>query len=158
MMTLNADGETLFKVVISQTRKPEIGDKFSSRHGQKGVVGLIVGQEDMPFDDQGIVPDIIMNPHGFPSRMTVGKMIEILGGKAAALSGILQDATAFENKSEGDHVTCQEMGEILKQNGFHYQGKDILTSGVNGQPMQAYIYRWGTGVTTCRCSNSQKSI
>ncbi|XP_028968904.1 DNA-directed RNA polymerase III subunit RPC2 isoform X2 [Galendromus occidentalis] len=141
MVSVNADGETLFKVVMSQTRKPEIGDKFSSRHGQKGVVGLIVGQEDMPFDDQGVVPDIIMNPHGFPSRMTVGKMIEILAGKAAALSGEVQDATAFENKSEGEPVTCSEMGELLQRNGFHFQGKDILTCGVNGQPMQAYIYR-----------------
>ncbi len=83
----------MVKVLIRQTRRPELGDKFSSRHGQKGVVGNIVNQEDMAFTDLGVCPDLIMNPHGFPSRMTVGKMIELLAGKAGVLKGELQYGT-----------------------------------------------------------------
>jgi DNA-directed RNA polymerase III subunit RPC2 len=103
MITETDNDQTLVKTLVRQTRRPELGDKFSSRHGQKGVCGLIVNQEDMPFNDQGIVPgtvlsfafkdfhssppvDTIMNPHGFPSRMTVGKMIELLAGKVSHLS------------------------------------------------------------------------
>ena len=77
MLTSTPDAEYLIKMLLRQTRRPELGDKFSSRHGQKGVTGLIVQQEDMPVTDQGIVPDMIMNPHGFPSRMTVGKLMEL---------------------------------------------------------------------------------
>ncbi|KMU73930.1 DNA-directed RNA polymerase 3 subunit RPC2 [Coccidioides immitis RMSCC 3703] len=96
VMISTTEGENqLLKVQTRQTRRPEVGDKFSSRHGQKGVVGIIAEQADMPFTDQGIVPDIIMNPHGFPSRMTVGKMLELVAGKAGILSGQFGYGTAF---------------------------------------------------------------
>ena len=93
LLTTNEADQNLIKVLVRQTRRPELGDKFSSRHGQKGVCGIIVNQEDMPFSDLGVCPDIIMNPHGFPSRMTVGKMIELLAGKAGVLKGELQYGT-----------------------------------------------------------------
>jgi DNA-directed RNA polymerase III subunit RPC2 len=95
VMTTNEEDQTMIKVSIRQTRRPELGDKFSSRHGQKGVVGIIVPQEDLPFSEQGVIPDVIMNPHGFPSRMTVGKMIELLSGKAGVLAGEVQYGTVY---------------------------------------------------------------
>ncbi|KND03406.1 DNA-directed RNA polymerase III core subunit RET1 [Spizellomyces punctatus DAOM BR117] len=134
LLTTNEEDQTLVKVRIRQTRRPELGDKFSSRHGQKGVCGIIVQQEDMPFSDNGVVPDIIMNPHGFPSRMTVGKMIELLAGKAGVLAGQLQYGTAFGGSKVDD------MSRILIENGYSYSGKDYLTSGITGEPLQAYIF------------------
>ncbi|KAL5520388.1 RPC2 [Sanghuangporus baumii] len=134
MLTDTENDQTLVKVLIRQTRRPELGDKFSSRHGQKGVCGLIVNQEDMPFNDDGITPDSIMNPHGFPSRMTVGKMIELLAGKAGVLDGSLQYGTAFGGSK------VEDMSRILVDHGFNYGGKDMLTSGITGEQMEAYVF------------------
>ncbi|KZO97551.1 beta and beta-prime subunits of DNA dependent RNA-polymerase [Calocera viscosa TUFC12733] len=134
MLTETENDQTLVKVLIRQTRRPELGDKFSSRHGQKGVCGLIINEEDMPFNDQGIKPDVIFNPHGMPSRMTVGKMIELLAGKAGVLKGKLQYGTAFGGSK------VEDMSQILIENGFNYAGKDYLTSGLTGEPMEAYVY------------------
>ncbi|EDN09804.1 DNA-directed RNA polymerase III 130 kDa polypeptide [Histoplasma mississippiense (nom. inval.)] len=124
----------LIKVQTRQTRVPEVGDKFSSRHGQKGVVGIIAEHADMPFSDLGIVPDIIMNPHGFPSRMTVGKMLELIAGKAGILSGQFGYGTAFGGSP------VEEMSAILVDHGFSYGGKDYLTSGITGEPLPAYVF------------------
>ena len=125
---------TIFKIQTRQTRTPEVGDKFSSRHGQKGVVGLIADAVDMPFSDSGIVPDMIMNPHGFPSRMTVGKMLELVAGKAGVLDGRCGYGTAFG----GTPVT--EVGAALLRHGFSYAGKDALTSGITGVPLRFYVF------------------
>ena len=97
MLTSTEEDHFLIKVLMRSTRRPELGDKFSSRHGQKGVCGIIVNQEDMPFDDNGVCPDIIMNPHGFPSRMTVGKLIELLAGKAALFDGKFKYGTVNQS-------------------------------------------------------------
>lgn len=89
LLTSSENEHFIIKMLMRSTRTPELGDKFSSRHGQKGVCGIIVPQEDMPFSDQGVCPDLIMNPHGFPSRMTVGKMIELLAGKAGVYGSMM---------------------------------------------------------------------
>ncbi|KAG8857812.1 DNA-directed RNA polymerase III core subunit ret1 [Tulasnella sp. 330] len=134
MLTNMENDQVLVKVNTRQTRRPELGDKFSSRHGQKGVCGLIVNQEDLPFNNQGIMPDTIMNPHGFPSRMTVGKMIELLAGKAGVMCGKLQYGTAFGGSK------VEDMSRILIEHGFNYAGKDSLTSGITGEVQEAYTY------------------
>ena len=87
VLTSNEEHPIIIKTILRQTRTPEYGDKLSSRHGQKGVCGLIVNEEDVPFSEAGWRPDLIMNPHGYPSRMTVGKLMELLGSKAAAFDG-----------------------------------------------------------------------
>ncbi|KAI1329304.1 RNA polymerase Rpb2 [Xylariaceae sp. FL0255] len=137
VMITQTDRETqLIKVQTRQTRRPEIGDKFSSRHGQKGVVGIIVDHEDLPFSDSGIVPDIIMNPHGFPSRMTVGKLLECLTGKASVIKG-------RKDYGYGDCFRShplEAMSAELVDAGFSWEGKDYFTSGITGEPLQAYIF------------------
>jgi DNA-directed RNA polymerase III subunit RPC2 len=135
----DSDGSRVVKVLVRQCRRPEIGDKFSSRHGQKGVCGLIINQEDMPFSEKGICPDLIMNPHGFPSRMTVGKMIELVSGKAAVFKGRQGYGTAFgEATGSADKIedVCRELVEM----GYSYHGSDIMTSGITGEPIQSYIF------------------
>ncbi|XP_073024708.1 DNA-directed RNA polymerase III subunit 2 isoform X1 [Primulina eburnea] len=127
------------KFMIRHTRRPEVGDKFSSRHGQKGVCGTIVQQEDFPFSERGICPDLIMNPHGFPSRMTVGKMLELLGSKAGVSCGRFHYGSAFgEPGGHADKV--EAISETLVKHGFSYNGKDFIYSGITGEPLQSYIF------------------
>ncbi|XP_068646437.1 DNA-directed RNA polymerase III subunit 2 isoform X1 [Aristolochia californica] len=133
------DNNLCIKFLIRHTRRPEVGDKFSSRHGQKGVCGTIIQQEDFPFSERGICPDLIMNPHGFPSRMTIGKMIELLGGKAGVSCGRFHYGSAFgEPSGHADRV--EVISETLVKHGFSYSGKDLIYSGITGCPLQAYIF------------------
>lgn len=134
LVTSNDSDHVLTKVMMRQTRRPELGDKFSSRHGQKGVCGLIVDHEDMPFSDRGIVPDLIMNPHGFPSRMTVGKMIEFVAGKAGVFEGQCRQGTAFA----GDKL--EVCARSLVAAGYNYNGKDFVYSGTSGEPLRGYVF------------------
>jgi len=139
LITSNANEQFLVKIMLRQVRRPEVGDKFASRHGQKGVCGLLAREEDLPFNEAGHCPDLIMNPHGFPSRMTVGKLIELLVSKAGVFEGRQAYASAF-GEEYGSADTDAAASEALIRNGFSYAGKDVLYSGVTGQPLDAYIF------------------
>lgn len=120
------------------TRQPLIGDKFSSRHGQKGVCSRKWPQIDMPFSETGIQPDVIINPHAFPSRMTIGMFVESLAGKAGALHGIAQDATPWKfNESD---TPADYFGDQLLQAGYNYHGNEPMYSGATGEELRADIY------------------
>ncbi|KAK9929707.1 hypothetical protein M0R45_026795 [Rubus argutus] len=131
------------KFLVRHARRPEVGDKFSSRHGQKGVCGSIVQQEDLPFSERGICPDLIMNPHGFPSRMTVGKMIELLGSKAGVSCGRFHYGSAFGEPS-GHADKVEAITDTLVKMGFSYDGKDFLYSGITGTGPRIQLTRQPT--------------
>lgn len=119
-------------------RKPVIGDKFSSRHGQKGVCSQLWPAIDMPFSETGIQPDVIINPHAFPSRMTIGMFVESLAGKAGALHGLAQDCTPFQFTEE--HTAGDFFGEQLRQAGYNFHGNEPMYSGITGREFAADIY------------------
>ncbi|KAL8812562.1 MAG: hypothetical protein Q9223_000972 [Gallowayella weberi] len=119
-------------------RSPVIGDKFSSRHGQKGVCSQKWPAVDMPFSESGIVPDVIINPHAFPSRMTIGMFIESLAGKSGALHGVAQDSSPwrFDEENTAGHY----FGEQLRKAGYNYYGNEPMYSGITGEEFAADIY------------------
>ena len=131
---INSDGYKFSKTRIRDERKPDIGDKFSSRHGQKGTVGMVLPQEDMPYTKDGIIPDIIINPHAIPSRMTIAQLMECLLGKTCSLSGHLGDATIFNNTNVKDISDC------LKSHDFQKNGNEVLYSGITGEQMKTSIF------------------
>jgi len=133
-ITGDKEGNKVVHVRTRDSRLPEPGDKFSTPHGQKGVIGLIANSQDIPFTSTGIKPDLMFNPHGIPSRMTVGYLIELLAGKTAATSGRIVDGTPFSGQSVG------QLEEQLKELGFSFDGKETMYNGVTGKKMDAKIY------------------
>ncbi|KAF9238805.1 hypothetical protein BU15DRAFT_88248 [Melanogaster broomeanus] len=125
-------------ITLRITRSPVIGDKFSSRHGQKGVCSQKWPAVDMPFTESGMQPDVIINPHAFPSRMTIGMLVESMAGKAGAMHGLAQDATPFEFSEEDRAIDY--FGEQLLAAGYNYYGNEPMYSGITGEEFAADIY------------------
>ena len=134
LVTENEEGNKLIQVRVRDQRIPEIGDKFTSRHGQKGVIGLIVPEADMPFTASGIKPDLIFSPHGIPSRMTISQLLESIGAKTGALSGRYIDATTFD--AEPEDKIRQELVSL----GFREDGVETMYNGITGEQYKAKIF------------------
>lgn len=137
MLSETTGATKIVKVRIRSIKVPEIGDKFASRHGQKGVVALIVDQNDMPFTKEGIVPDLLLNPHSLPSRMTFGHLLEMLGGKAGALKAEQLDGTPFSTHGK---QLIDQYGQILENYGFEKFGDEDLYDGRTGKRFDSKIF------------------
>lgn len=130
----NSEGYEMYNVRVRMERVPIIGDKFSNRHGQKGTLGISLPQKDMPFTEDGMIPDLIMNPHSIPSRMTVGQMVECLASKEAALSGHFVDGTPFNDYDPS------QLPELLEKLGYTANGTETMYCGMTGRKMDAKIF------------------
>lgn len=133
-ITEDNEGNKIVQVKTRDLRIPELGDKFATSHGQKGVIGMVADEEDVPFTSKGIRPDIMFNPHGLPSRMTVGYLLELLAGKVGCAKGEIMDGTSFSG------VGKAELEDQLKELGFRYDGKETMYNGITGKKMGAKIF------------------
>ena len=146
----NSEGYKFCKVRIRSIRIPMIGDKLSSRHGQKGTIGMVYPQEDMPFSKDGITPDIIINPHAIPSRMTIAQLIECILGKACTSLGCVGDSTAF------NRIVVNDISSILESHGFDGKGNEVLYSGFNGEQLKTCIFMGPTYYQKLKHMSSDK--
>jgi DNA-directed RNA polymerase beta subunit len=134
ILTETSDGNRLVKVKMRDMRIPELGDKFASRHGQKGVIGLIAPPEDLPFTSEGIVPDIIVNCHAIPSRMTIGQILETMAAVLGTKQGKVIDATPFEG------IASDSLVKHMKDLGLNYYGKQAMYNGLTGKKYEVDIF------------------
>jgi len=135
-ITEGEEGYRIAKIRIREERIPNLGDKMASRAGQKGTIGLVIPEQDMPFTSDGIRPDIIINPHAIPTRMTIGQLVEGITGKACAMYGGSGDCTAFNNKGSKIKI----FGELLTSVGYHSSGNEILYNGMTGEQISSEIF------------------
>jgi DNA-directed RNA polymerase II subunit RPB2 len=135
-VTEGEEGTRVAKVRVREERIPAIGDKMASRAGQKGTIGRIIPEADMPYTKDGLVPDLIINPHAIPSRMTIGQLMESVIGKAATMLGGYGDCTAFTTKG----ANTDAFGRALVQNGFHSSGNDVMYNGMTGEQLSGDIF------------------
>tara|TARA_Y100000310_G_scaffold127274_1_gene126339 strand:- start:12485 stop:15739 length:3255 start_codon:yes stop_codon:yes gene_type:complete len=133
-ITKDSEGNKIIQIRTRDQRIPELGDKYATAHGQKGIIGAIIPEEDVPFTARGIKPDIIFNPHGLPSRMTVGYLLELLAGKVGCVRGEVIDGTSFSGE------TKKELEGQLKDMGFRFDGKETMYNGVTGKKMVSKIF------------------
>ena len=136
IITDDEEGFRIAKIRVREDRIPMMGDKFCSRAGQKGTIGIILPEEDMPFSEDGIRPDIIVNPHAIPSRMTIGHLVECIIGKACLYQGGFGDCTAFETDKDKHRM----FGQVLMDSGYHSSGNQLLYSGITGEQLEADIF------------------
>jgi DNA-directed RNA polymerase subunit B' len=137
MISETTGATKIVKVRVRSVKIPEPGDKFASRHNQKGVVALVADPKDMPFTKDGIIPDILLNPHSLPGRMTFGHILDMLGGKAGSVSGRHFDGTAFAMKG---HERIDQYGKLLEERGYDRFGDEYMYDGRTGQRYDAKIY------------------
>jgi DNA-directed RNA polymerase beta subunit len=134
IVTYNNEGHRLVKLRMRQERTPVIGDKFASRIAQKGTVGMIFREEDMPVTENGIVPDLIINSHALPSRMTVGQLFETLLGKVGAMDAEFQDGTPFQN------LDLENIMNKMETYGFQRMGNETMYNGMTGEQMACQVF------------------
>jgi len=136
-MTEGEEGQRIAKIRVREIRVPGHGDKMASRAGQKGTVGLVIREEDMPFTKDGLRPDLIINPHAIPTRMTIGQFVECIAAKVSALFGGYADCTPFTNNATAN---IGAYGEMLTSLGFHSSGNQIMYNGMTGEQLQSQIF------------------